>query len=139
MKYTDNIHLINYIESDNIFRFKEELLNSIFFLKGNREELDKVIELAVRKSSFRFDIHQEIDLNQNLSFEDKYAQETLNMKENFSKERLNYLLEIYDTYYSKKEYSYDIPESTKKSSNVVVAVVVVGIAVASLVLYKILN
>jgi hypothetical protein len=139
MKYTDNIHLINYIESDNIFRFKEELLNSIFFLKGNREELDKVIELAVRKSSFRFDIHQEIDLNQNLSFEDKYAQETLNMKENFSKERLNYLLEIYDTYYSKKEYSYDIPESTKKSSNVVVAVVVVGIAIASLVLYKILN
>jgi len=139
MKYTDNIHLINYIESDNIFRFKEELLNSIFFLKGNREELDKVIELAVRKSSFRFDIHQEIDLNQNLSFEDKYAQETLNMKENFSKERLNYLLEIYDTYYSKKEYSYDIPESTKKSSNVVVAVVVVGIAVASLILYKILN
>jgi hypothetical protein len=137
--YADNIPFMNYVNEKDVEMIKYELLNQIFFLAGNKSELEKAIAFARSNSDFEFD-HHEVILGEDFDDPEKrYVEIKFNMEKNFSRVRFDTLIKIYEDHYAKKEYSYDIPESTKKSSNVVVAVVVVGIAVASLVLYKILN
>jgi|SRR5690554_513398 len=138
-KYTDNEHLVNYVNQNDVESFKDELLRSIIFLRGNKEEINKAIDFAVQNSSFAFDTHKEIEVDNNLSFEDIYAIESINMQENYSRERFEKLIDIYTNHYSKKEYTYETEPET--DNNKVAKVVVVGVAVAIAVyaLYKILD
>lgn len=138
-KYTDNEHLVNYVNQNDIVNFKDELLRSIMFLHGNKEEINKAIDFAIQNSSFVFDTHKEIEVNSNLSYEDVYAAESINMEENFSKERLEKLIDIYINHYSKKQYTYESGQTTDNTKVTKVVAIGVAVAIAVYVLYKILD
>lgn len=158
MKYTDNKHLVDYISSHDLINFKEELLNTIFFVKGNREELYRAINDAENAGFFTFDVHEDIKLSSEIPLKDEYTEEIINMSLNYSRERFEKLLRLYNRCYkegvfSSKESSIDLAnksvdilnsnnrvESDIKNDNIMKIVKTgVVLAIAAYALYKIFD
>lgn len=100
-KYIDNSVLQEFIETNNVSEIKKELINSIIFLLGNREEIHKAIAEAETKTDFAFEEHQDITYDNKESTELLYSEikHTL-LRENYSRERFEELIELYHKVYA---------------------------------------
>ncbi|MHC5310530.1 hypothetical protein ACYSNM_10785 [Myroides sp. LJL116] len=98
-KFTENDFLMKFIAEGNIEELKKELLNSIFFLKGDRKELNNALEYINLHTDFTFDEHNGIWAKENSNFKSLYADEAINMEDNFSKERFDKLIDLYAVAY----------------------------------------
>lgn len=103
-KYSDNSVLQELIETNNVPEIKEELINSIIFLLGNREELRKAIAEAEAKTDFAFEEHQDITYDNKESMELLYSEiKYILLRENYSRERFDELIDTYHKAYSNSE------------------------------------
>lgn len=100
-KYTDNSVLQEFIEINNVPEIKKELINSIIFLLGNREEIHKAIAEAESKTDFAFEEHKDIAYDNKEATELLYSEikHTL-LRENYSKERFDELIKLYHEVYA---------------------------------------
>lgn len=100
-KYTDNSVLQEFIETNNVPEIKKELINSIIFLLGNREEIHKAIAEAETKTDFSFEEHQDIAYENKESMELLYSEvKYILLRENYSRERFEELIDTYHKAYS---------------------------------------
>lgn len=100
-KYTDNSVLQEFIETNNVPEIKKELINSIIFLLGNREEIHKAIAEAESKTDFAFEEHQDITYDNKESMELLYSEiKYILLRENYSWERFEELIDTYHKAYS---------------------------------------
>lgn len=100
-KYTDNSVLQEFIEINNVPEIKKELINSIIFLLGNREEIHKAIAEAESKTDFAFEEHKDIAYDNKEATELLYSEikHTL-LRENYSRERFEELIDLYHEVYA---------------------------------------
>lgn len=139
-KFTDNELLINSVHNNDVKEVKRLLIDNIIFLQGNKEEINKAVEYAIEKSNFIFDEHISLSVENADDKEDLFSEEKFNMRENYSKERYNLLVDLYHETFAKNEYVYET--STTKTDNTKIAkAVAVGLVViiAGYLFYKILD
>jgi|SRR5690606_31174016 len=142
-KYSDNELLIRSVENNNITEIKRILVDNIFFLQGNKEEIEKATKYALHNSNFRFDVHDGSKIT-TLS-EDQYAFSAENIKllTNYSNERYDALVDLYPAVFGKNNDSLNtvvtkLPEDKKSSPGKMVAVAIAAVILVY-IFYKILN
>jgi len=142
-KYTENKALMLNIESNNIKELKMNLIENIFFVQGDLEQINQSIEFAKNNSDFDFEPHIEIPLHYTLYTGEGFSEETYNMRTNFSKERFDLLLKIYHKVYVNESNAIEtIKEnvtSSSNSTNLKIGVYVVGAAILGYLIYKMLD
>lgn len=138
-KFTENQPLFDNIQNNDVKEIKRILIDNIFFLQGNKVEINNAVQYALDKSDFTFDDHEVLEVSDKNSKEGYFSEEKFNLRENYSKERYYLLVELYNEAYANKEYTYET-ESTADNNKVTKVVAVgVAVAVAIYVLYEILD
>lgn len=101
-KFEENQPLMRYIEENSVENIKGELKNIIFFVSGDIEEAHRAVEYAIANSDFDYEEHEQLPVfDSDLSTE--YASVGLNLEKNFSKQRFEKLLDLYQRLYGNKE------------------------------------
>lgn len=138
-KFTENQPLLASIKANNVDEIKRILIDNIFFLQGDQNEINKAVQCAIDDSDFNFDEHRVLEVSNKDNKEDYFSDENWNMSENFSRDRYNLLVELYNETFAKQEYTYESDTSSKKSG--IVQKVVVGgvIIIAGYLIYKALS
>lgn len=138
--FMQNQPLVNSIETNNLGEIKSQLIDNLFFLQGDRDEIYKAITYAENNSEFQFEDH--IDL-EDVNKEDRqnyFSQEKWNMEKNFSRERYDLLINLYGEVFGNPVY--DEKEDLKTSNklkNITPAVLITGgvlLVVAGYLIYK---
>ena len=138
-KYTENQPLLTSVEENDQDEIKRILIDNIFFLQGDRIEINKAVEYAINQSEFIFEEHREMAISDKNNKENYFTDEKWNMDENYSRERYNLLVELYHEAFSKQEYTY---ESSGNSSNddVLKKFIIGGVVIfAGYLIYKALS
>ena len=141
-EFTENQPLLASIKANDIDEIKRILIDNIFFLQGDENEISKAAEYAVNNSDFNFDEHVVLEVSNKKDKEDYFSDEKWNMRENYSRERYNFLVELYHETFAKQDYTYELDKTPKKdgvSKEVKVIVGGVIVIVAGYLIYKILG
>lgn len=138
-KFTENQPLLDNIQNNDVKEIKRILIDNIFFLQGNRVEINNAVQYALDNSDFTFDDHEVLEVLDKNSKEGYFSEEQFNLYENYSKERYDLLVELYNEAYANKEYTYETEPTTDNNKVTKVVAVGVAVAVAVYVLYKILD
>lgn len=138
-EFRDHELFINSVNNNEVKEIKRLLIDNIIFLQGNREEINKAVEYAIEKSDFIFDEHTYLPVENTENRESVFSEEKFNMRENYSKERYNLLVDLYHETFAKKEYTYETDNSESKINVKKAAAIGFGVAVAIYLLYKILD
>lgn len=137
--FKNNEPLLQNIKDNDVKEIKRVLIDNIMYLQGNRSEINKAIQYALDNSNFIFDKHQDIAISDRHNKESYFSEEQFNLKENYSRERFNVLVDLYNEVYANKKYIYE-SEPVKGSNNLIKVVVAVGVAAAAAyLLFKILD
>lgn len=114
--YRDNTVLLEHIENNDTPKIKEELIDSVIFLLGNQEEINKAIDEVLNKTSFAFDEHRDIPYDNTDSKQLLYAEikQTL-LEENYSRERFNELVNTYQEAFVNTEKEEEEEEEQKNA------------------------
>jgi hypothetical protein len=112
-KFTENQPLLANIDANNIDEIKRILIDNIFFLQGDRNEIDEAVEYTIKNSDFNFDEHRALEVSNTNNKEDYFSDEKWNLNENFSRERYNVLVKLYSETFALHDYSYE----SKNTSN----------------------
>ncbi|WP_209391399.1 DUF1163 domain-containing protein [Chryseobacterium sp. RR2-3-20] len=137
--FTDNKPLLQNIQNNDIKEIKRILIDNIFFLQGNREEINKAIRYALDKSDFRFDENKDLEVSNINDKERCFSEEQFNLGENYSEERYNVLVDLYNEVYANKEYIYENEPATDKNKVAKIVAVAVGVGITVYILYRILD
>lgn len=138
--FLNNQPLLDSITANDLDEIRRTLIDNIFFLQGNRDEIEKAIQYATDNSKFVFEPHKAIKVSDTDNKNDFFSDEKWNMRENYSRERYNLLVELYNETFAKQEYIYDT-EDQPFSLNTTTKYIIIGgaIVLASYLLYKTLN
>ncbi len=138
-KFTENQPLLASIKANDKDEIKLTLIDNIFFLQGDQNEINKAAEYAINNSDFKFDRHKELEVTNKSDKENYFSEEKWNMRENFSRDRYDLLVDLYNETFAKQEYTYE-SDSTPKNNGVVRNVVIGGvIIIAGYLIYKTLT
>jgi len=134
--YKEFTSFLKEVENNNIISIRNEISNMIILLEGDRDKIYEAIEYAKDKSDFKFDKHIE---EGNLNKKDPFTFENGVLRSNFSKERLDLVLQLYKPYalqhdQSKENASHNTTnnkkdintENSKKKGIVIVGVIIVS-------------
>lgn len=108
--YIKNQALLESVASNNVEEIKIILIDLIIFFQGNPEEINEAVSYAVENSKFTFELHKDLPNEKCTTKEELFIDEKFNMRLNYSKERFNRLVELYNESYALHEY----PEETGK-------------------------
>lgn len=130
------------IKDGDVRKIQYELVDSIFFFEGNKQDIEEAIEFAKANSSFEFEEYIDLPTVEPKDDKDLYSIEKLNLKTNFSKERFDRLVNLYDKVYAwhtrtKKTNQQNTDNSTTKI--VVTVVIAVGLLVGAVAIIKSCN
>lgn len=138
-KFTENQPLLKNIAANDVAEIKRILIDNIFFLQGNQSEIDNANEYAIKNSDFNFDEHQNMDVSDKINKQDYFSDEKWNIRENFSKDRYNLLVKLYNETFAKEEYSYESSD-TFKNDDVLKKIIIGGaVIIAGYLIYKVLG
>lgn len=138
-KFTENQPLLANIKANNLEEIKRILIDNIFFLQGDRNEIDNAVEYAKTNSDFKFEEHRVLEVSDKKNKEDYFSDEKWNMNENFSRDRYNLLVELYNETFAQQEYTYhtnSIPEKNEIFSKVIISGAVI---ITGYLIYKVLT
>lgn len=128
---------IESVKTNNLSEIKNLLIENIFFQQGDKRELDKALQYAINNSSFKFEEHIDLEVSDKTNKEDYFSDEKWNMRENYSKERYNLLVELYNETFAKQEYAYSIVEENVNNDKLVKKVIIGSvIVIAGYLIYK---
>lgn len=111
-KFKDNLPFLRFIKSNSIADIKSELLNIIFFLEGDIEEINEAIKFAEENSQFQFQENTVVVEKHYDDLKKQLAQEQILARINFSRERYFKIVDLYGQVYGMKN-------NKEKSSNLV--------------------
>ena len=138
-KYTENQPLLTSVEANDQDEIKRILIDNIFFLQGDRIEINKAIEYARNRSEFNFEEHREIPISDTTDKENYFTDEKWNMDENYSRERYDLLVELYHEAFAEQEYSYESRSNSRKD-DVFRKFIIGGVVIfAGYIIYKALS
>jgi len=138
-KFTENQPLLDNVQNNDVKEIKRILIDNIFFLQGNRYEINKAIQYVLENSDFAFEGHKDLEVSDKNNKEGYFSEEKFNLRENYSKDRYDLLVELYNEAFANKEYTYETEPATDNNKVAKVVVVGVAVAIAVYVLYKILD
>ena|SRR5690554_4178674 len=137
--FEENIILLNHIRNNKDRQIKDELVNTIFLLEGDEEELARAFEYVLSNSNLKEEVHIPMDTSHIHDAESLFTEEKFNFFKNFSQVRFNRLISIYKEAYMHKTYEF-LPQP--KSSNGCLkqaSLLISGAIVAMLVTYVIIK
>jgi hypothetical protein len=138
-KFTENKPLLASIKANDINEIKRTLIDNIFFLQGNLDEINKAVEYALRESHFYFEEHQVFKVSDKNNQVDYFSEEKGHMRKNYSRERYDLLVELYNKTLAKQEYTYE-SDSLPRNKPLVNKFVVSGaVIIASYLIFKALS
>lgn len=138
-KFTENQPLLASIKANNIEEIKRILIDNIFFLQGDQKEINEAVEYAINESDFNFEEHRGKEVSNKNDKEDYFSDEKWNMRENFSRDRYNLLVELYNQTFAKQEYTYEAGNTSKKNEVMIKVMVSGAVIFAGYLLYKTLS
>lgn len=101
-KFRNNLPYLSIVKSKDLSRIKRELINMIFFLHGNKQEIEQAIQHAEEKACFVFDTHDNSLDNKETDKKRELAQEQILARINFSRERYFKIVDLYGQVYGMK-------------------------------------
>lgn len=134
---------IREVKDDNVLNIKIEICSMIDFFNGDKKLVEESIDYAEKNSNFRIEEHIDFPLDIALTTaEDYYAYEKGLLLDNFSKERVAKVIELYHELPKlqiSEEEKEEIKNNTKTISNT--QIVIAGVIVFTLVMivYKCLK
>lgn len=139
--FKDKIQFIEAINKNDLHEIKHELVSMFFYLNGDENEINKTVDYAIANSSFKFENHVEEESEKNIVIDEKaFSIVSVNLTYNFSKQRLNKLMGIYNNVYKYQDvkslnelYPKDENFSIKRFS------IAAGALITLFILYKILT
>lgn len=141
-KFTENQILLESVKANDIEEIKQFLIDNIFFLQGNQIEINAAVKYVINSSDFNFEEYKELEVSDRNNKNDYFSEEKWNMRENFSRERYNLLVELYHETFAKQDYTYESDKTRKKdgvSTEVKVIVGGVALIVTGYLIYKALG
>lgn len=138
-KFTDNQLFINSVKNNDVGEIKRLLIDTVFFLEGDREEIDNAIQYALDNSDFTFEEHENIEVSDKKDIENYFSEEQLNIIENYSLKRFNLLVDLYVQVFRNKEYTYTIQPVSVNNKVFKTLSIVIAIAIGLYALYKMMN
>ena len=138
-KFTENQPLLASIKANDITEIKRILIDNIFFLQGDQNEINNAVEYSINNSDFNFEEHRFLEVSDKNNKEDYFSDEKWNMNKNFSRDRYNLLVELYNETFAKQEYTYESDITSNK--NEILKKVIVGgaVIIAGYLIYKALS
>jgi hypothetical protein len=134
--FNENQPLLDSIEANDLKEIKRILIDNIFFLKGDSVEIYKAVEYAMEKSDFKFEAHEEIDVINPNNKEDCFSDEQWNMRKNYSRERYDLLVELFNETFAKQNYTNDNTKGRSNDKLIKKAIIGGVIMVAGYLIYK---
>jgi hypothetical protein len=138
-KFTENKPLLASIDSNDTDEIRRILIDNIFFLQGDQNEINRAVEYSMNNSDFTFEDHRALEVSNKNNKEDYFSDEKWNMGENYSRDRYNLLVHLYQENFAEKEYTYETdsnPENNELLNKIVIGGVVI---IAGYLIYKALN
>lgn len=111
-KFRNNLPYLSIVKSKDLASIKRELINMIFSLHGNKQEIELAIQYAEEEVCFVFDKHDNSLNNKETDKKRELAQEQILARINFSRERYFKIVDLYGQVYGMKN-------NKEKSSNLV--------------------
>ena len=138
-EFKENQPLLDSITANDVPEIKRILIDNIFFLQGNLSEIDNANEYAIKNSDFNFEEHQVLVVSDKNNKEDYFSDEKWNMHKNFSKDRYNLLVKLYNETFAKEEYSYESINTTKNDDVLKKIIIGGAVIIAGYLIYKVLS
>ncbi|QAA80853.1 hypothetical protein EI546_03515 [Aequorivita sp. H23M31] len=138
-EFTENESFIGSVKENDINEIKRTLIDNIFFLQGDKNEINKAVEYAINNSDFNFGAHKEIEVSNKTDKQDYFSDEKWNMRENYSKERYYLLVGLFKETFPEQE---DIDKSDLPSvNNEILKKVIIGgvVLIAGYLIFKALS
>ena len=141
--YKENTAFTKSVQENNIANIKRLLLDNIIFLQGDKADIEEAISYATANSDFKFEDHQALPVDAESHSKALFSEEKWNMEENYSKERFDALIALYNETYAKEEYTYE----TKTAKNnlvenkklLIAGAVAAAAALTAYIVYKTLS
>lgn len=132
--YKDFTNFINEVKENNIFNVKAELSNMIKFLDGDSNRINDAIKFAKENSAFDYDEHEERTAEIKLSTPaDFFIYEKRGLLNNFSKERLAKVIELYHQLPELKIVKEEVVTNYNKSAVTKKQIIIATVAVVAIV------
>lgn len=142
-KFINYQPLIDSVAIDDVENIKRVLIDLIFFLNGNENEIENALKFVQEKSSFAFEDHKVLDVSNGSDNEMYFSEEKYNMLINYSYERFKLLIDLYKKAYANKTFDLEIEEdkTVNTDSKTITKVVAISaiVVVAALTIYKCLK
>ncbi len=90
-----NSSFVDAVKNNNIENINAELVENIFRLLGDKIEIYKGVEYAKENSSFKFDVHEEMIIENINNLEKEFSAEKFNLYTNFSFQRYEKLIDLF--------------------------------------------
>lgn len=134
--FRENHPLVESIGTNDIKEIKRILIDNIFFLRGNLNEIENAITYAEENSDFFFDEHKAIKIPKIDDNEDYFSKEQWNMRENYSRERYDLLVRLYNQFDLTPDNDYKT-EKVETNNKLIKNIVIGGsVLLAGYLLYK---
>ena len=137
--FIENKDFIASIKDNDIYEIKRTLIDNIFFLQGDKNEINKAVEYAISNSDFNFEVHKELEVSNKTDKQDYFSDEKWNMRENYSKERYFLLVQLFKETFTEQEYNdeLDLPSG----NNELLKKVIIGgaVLITGYLIYKTLS
>ncbi|NGX84815.1 hypothetical protein [Aequorivita sp. KMM 9714] len=138
-EFKENEDFISSIKDNDINEIKRTLIDNIFFLQGDKNEINKAVEYAIANSDFNFETYKELEVSNKTDKQDYFSDEKWNMRENYSKERYFLLVKLFKETFIEQEYNgeLDLPSG----NNEILKKVIIGgvVLIAGYLIYKALS
>lgn len=128
--YTKNQALVQSVVSNNVEEIKIILIDLIIFFQGNLDEINEAVSYAVENSNFTFELQKDLPNEKWTNKEELFIDEKFNMSLNYSKERFNKLIELYNESYALHKYP---EQETKVASDNSKLLKIIAISITVLV------
>ncbi|MBO3097822.1 hypothetical protein [Gelidibacter pelagius] len=140
-EFKENEDFIASIKDNDIYEIKRTLIDNIFFLQGNKNEIKEAVEYTILNSDFNFEEHKVLEVSDKTNKEDCFSDEKWNLRENFSKQRYDLLVELYNETFAKKEFTYESGTTSNNENNDLLKKVMIGgvVLIAGYLIYKALS
>jgi len=125
--FIENKDFIASIKDNDIYEIKRTLIDNIFFLQGDKNEINKAVEYAISNSDFNFEVHKELEVSNKTDKQDYFSDEKWNMRENYSKERYFLLVQLFKETFIEQDYSDEL--GLPSENNELLKKVIIGGAV----------
>lgn len=140
VNYKDFKNFIRDVKEDNIFNIKIEICSMIDFFDGDKKLVQESIDYAIQNSNLKIEDHIEFPLIiELLTIEDYYAYEKGLLLDNFSKERIANVIELYHQLPEVKVSEGEKDEtknSTKAITNTQIVLIGMTVLALAIITYK---